>query len=387
MASKKQEDKISAFFKSFAEADDEINFRFSNSIIYDKLPVISTGSLSLDDALSSGGLPKGRVIQYYGQSGAGKSLMAMLAIKEAQKDNPKAMQVFIDAEQTYSEVWATQLGIDSRRVLIVDGEQAINGRRCFTMLLGEPKENARTHEYEGKKVEGLLDKIANGEMNINLIVLDSLGQMIPPGEDVAKVGKMNMALMARFLTKELKRLVLEVKKANVVFIIINHNKDNMDPYGQDHTFSGGNTLMHTLSGNVYFQASNSKDKVLRDADENKVGGVILAAVEKTKFGPWPRKCEFTVDFRKGIVNVEEEIYTLAIKYGVIVKATAVSHEYGDLKWTGKPKTIEAIAANQSLADELVIKINEARENERASRKAQQEAVLGSSVSEEEIEEE
>jgi recombination protein RecA len=388
MATKKNNinDKVAAFFKGFAEADDEINFHFSNDVNYDKLPVISTGSLVLDDALSSGGFPKGRVIQLYGPSGSGKTLMAMLGIKQAQEENKDAMQVFIDAEQTYSEPWATQLGIDPRRVLIVDGEQAVNGRRCFTMLLGEPKEDAKTHVYKGKKTEGLMDKIANGEMNINMVVLDSLGQIIPPGEDVALVGKMNMALMARFLSKELKRLVLEVKNANIPFIIINHKKDNMDPYGADHTFSGGNTLMHTLSANVYFDASRAKDKQIFDNDDNKVGGVILATVEKSKFGPWPRKCEFTVDFRKGIINVEEEIYELAVKYNIIQKTSTVTHEYGDKKWTGKPKTIEALVKDEKMSAEIKAKIGEAREAERAAKKAEQEAAMGNTSTDEEEEE-
>lgn len=371
---KKTTDAVTAFFQGFAEADEEISFRFSNEVVYDKLPVINTGSLVLDDALSCGGVPKGRVVQYYGQSGSGKTLMAMIAILNAQKEDPTAMQLFIDAEQTYSEEWASKLGLDPRRVVVVDGEQAVNGRRCFTMLLGEPKEDAKTHVYKGKKKEGFLDKVTNGEMNFNMVVLDSLGQIIPPGEDVAAVGKMNMALMARFLSKELKRLVLEVKKANIPFIIINHKKDNMDPYGVDHTFSGGNTLMHTLSANVYFQGSRSKDKILFDEDENKVGGVIMATVEKSKFGPWPRKCEFMVDFRKGVINIEEEVYELAIKYDVIQKTSSITHEFGDDKWKGRSQTCEALK-DEVLRNKILAKIEEARDLERETNKAKQEAAF------------
>ena len=156
MATKKsnQFDKTRAFFESYKTTDEEIDFRFSNEVVWDQLPVIHSGSLVLDDALSCGGIPKGRVVQYYGPSGSGKTLMAMLAIKNAQDEDPDAMQLFIDAEQTYDESWATKLGIDAKRVVIVDGEQAVNGRRCFTMLLGEPKENKKTHKLEGKKKEG-----------------------------------------------------------------------------------------------------------------------------------------------------------------------------------------------------------------------------------------
>jgi recombination protein RecA len=363
----KSADKTLEFFKSFAENDEEIEVRISDEVIYDELPVISTGSLSLDDALSSGGIPKGRVVQFYGPAGSGKTLMTMVLIKQAQLEDPDAMQLFIDAEQTYDHTWGAALGIDPKRVIVVDGEQAINGRRCFTMLLGEPKEDKKTHAYNGKKVEGFLDKVAQKEMNFNLAILDSLGQLIPPGEDTAEVGKMNMALMSRFLTKELKRLTLEVKRANIAFVIINHQKASMSAYGADHTFSGGNTLNHTLSANIYFKASTSKDKVILDEDDNKVGGMILATVEKSKFGPWPRKCEFKVNFGIGIIDTEVEVYNLAIKYKVITKESSVTHLYKDYKWVGQSKVVSALYEDESLKKEIIDAIVEARRLDRSLR--------------------
>lgn len=96
------------FFKAFADADEELDIKFANEY-GGKVPVIKTGSPSLDDALSSGGYPKGRLIQLYGPQHSGKTLMAMLAIVEAQKAEPEAKQLFIDAEGTFSEIWALLL--------------------------------------------------------------------------------------------------------------------------------------------------------------------------------------------------------------------------------------------------------------------------------------
>ncbi|RVX09795.1 DNA repair protein recA-like 2, mitochondrial [Vitis vinifera] len=48
-------------------------------------PVISTGSLKLDLALGIGGLPKGRIVEIYGQEASGKTTLALHIIKEAQK--------------------------------------------------------------------------------------------------------------------------------------------------------------------------------------------------------------------------------------------------------------------------------------------------------------
>lgn len=138
---------------------------------------------------------------------SGKSFLAMIGIYNAQKDDPEAKQVWLDAEQTFNSSWAETLGIDTRKVVVVSGERATNGRECFELLLGVPKEDAKTHILAGKKKEGLLDKIASKELNINFIVLDSLGALIPPIEDVAIVGKAGMATLPRFLSKEFKKNV------------------------------------------------------------------------------------------------------------------------------------------------------------------------------------
>ncbi len=351
---------LDAFFKSYSDSEDHLDYKMANETVGEKVPVISTGSYALNDALSSGGLPKGRLIQYYGPPGSGKSLMAMIAMVEAQKLDSTSQQVFIDAEQTFDPNWAEVLGVDCSRVIHVEGDTAANGRKCFEMLLGVPKEDQK-HVLKGKSKEGLLDKITNGEFNINLIVLDSLGAIVPPGEDVAAIGKMNMALMARFLTTTFKKLTLEVSKAQVPLIIINHKRDNMDPYGSDHTYSGGNTYSHTLSANVYFEAVQRKDAMILDEKENKVGHPLRATVEKSKFGPHPRKCEFKVNFGIGVIDKHEEIAQLALDYNVVTKPSNVSHEYGDRKWVGFPKYCEAIKDDPALATELLVKIDDARE--------------------------
>ena len=363
--------KLEAFFKSYSDSEDQLDFRMAHETVGQKLSVISSGTLALDDALSSGGLPKGRLIQYYGAPGSGKSLMAMIAMKEAQAEDPEAQQVFIDAEQTFDPAWAAIIGVDTSRVIIVDGDTAVNGRKCFEMVLGVPKEDAKTHILKGKSKEGLLDKIMSGEFNINLVILDSLGSVIPPGEDISAIGKMNMALLARFLTTTFRKLSLEVSKAKVPFIIINHKKANMDPYGTDHTFSGGNTYAHFLSANVYFEPVNRADAKILDNKDNKIGQTIRATIEKSKFGPWPRKCEFKVDFGIGVIDQHEEIAQLALDYNIITKPTSVTHEYGEMKWVGFGKFCDAIKENQELAEELKLKISEARDNKWESKRQEQ----------------
>ena len=63
------------------------------------VPVIRSGSITLDQALGIGGYPKGRVIEIYGPESSGKTTLAIHAIAEAQKAG--GIAAFIDAEHAF----------------------------------------------------------------------------------------------------------------------------------------------------------------------------------------------------------------------------------------------------------------------------------------------
>lgn len=345
------------FLKVFSTEETEDDCHSADTIA--EAESITTGSIALDVALGCGGWPKGRITQIYGQTASGKSLLCLLAIKTAQKLDSNAQQVWIDAEQTFNPKWATQIGIDLSRLVVIEGEKAQNGRQCFEILLGLPKEDTKTHAYLGKKQNGLFDEIAAGNLNVNFIVLDSLGALIPPIDDVASVGKASMASLSRFLSKELKRVSLDVKKAKVPFVIINHVRSTLDPYSSsDHCFSGGNAYAHFLSANIFIKPISKKDTQVLDEKENKIGHTLRAVIEKTKFGPWPRTAEFKLDFIQGIVDTHEEIIQVALEKDIIIKPTTMSYEFGDKKWVGMPKLVEAVKEDLELQNALVEKIKE-----------------------------
>jgi recombination protein RecA len=90
------------------------------------IPVIPTGSVSLDIALGVGGLPKGRVIEIYGPESSGKTTLALHAIANAQKLG--GIAVLIDAEYAFDALYAKNLGVDIDNLLVSQpdtGEQAL----------------------------------------------------------------------------------------------------------------------------------------------------------------------------------------------------------------------------------------------------------------------
>ena len=157
------------------------------------VPVISTGSLSLDMALGVGGIPRGRVIEVYGPESSGKTTLAMHCIAEAQKQG--GLAAFIDAEHAFDKSYAEKLGIDTENLLI---SQPDNGEQALEIT------------------EHLIRSGA-----IDIIVVDSVAALVPRGELEGEMGDSKMGLQARLMSQALRKLTGTISKTGCSCIFIN----------------------------------------------------------------------------------------------------------------------------------------------------------------------
>ena len=101
------------------------------------LDFISTGSLAIDHALGTAGVPKGRIIEIYGPESSGKTTLALHIIAEAQKNGDLA--AIIDMEHALDAGYAEKLGVDKDRLLISQpdyGEQALEiAEECINLKM------------------------------------------------------------------------------------------------------------------------------------------------------------------------------------------------------------------------------------------------------------
>src|SRR5271166_1082358 len=70
-----------------------------DSNVSSDIPVIPTGSLTLDLALGVWGVPRGRVIEIYGPESSGKTTLTLSIIKQLQQ--AQGVAAFIDAEHAF----------------------------------------------------------------------------------------------------------------------------------------------------------------------------------------------------------------------------------------------------------------------------------------------
>lgn len=90
--------------------------------------VIPTGALTLDKALG-GGLPRGRIIEVYGEESSGKTTLALSIIKQAQKLN--LFTAFIDQEHTFNRAYAAQTGVNLEQLMYTSIDDGLGMLREF----------------------------------------------------------------------------------------------------------------------------------------------------------------------------------------------------------------------------------------------------------------
>jgi recombination protein RecA len=336
------------------EAEKEIvNFFGEDTIFFDgnistKYDAISTGSPMLDEAVGIGGIPMGRITQLAGQESSGKTMLALSCIKNYLNENPDNTALFIDAEYTYDPEWAKNQGVDISRVMVIKTNDA---KAIFEGLIGTMKVNSKTKKAS-KNMKGILDHVIEGKdprfKNLGIIVLDSIAVLNTPLEISADIGKANMAPIPRFLSTELKKLTPVVAQANVAFIGINQVRVNLGQmFGDPTTSPGGKALKHACSLMVNMAPVFSADSVIKDEEGSRIGHTVRAKIQKNKVGAPFRQAEYKVEYKKGIVNTDEEVFDLAVKYGLIERPSSQSYLIDGEKIRGRDKAMAAFVASSS----------------------------------------
>ena len=290
------------------------------------VPVIRSGSITLDQALGIGGYPKGRVIEIYGPESSGKTTLAIHAIAEAQKAG--GIAAFIDAEHAFDSTYAQKLGVDIDELLI---SQPDNGEQALEIA------------------DHLIRSSA-----IDIVVIDSVAALTPKAEIEGEMGEAKMGLQARLMSQALRKLTASISKTGTVCIFINQLRDQIGVvYGNPETTTGGNALKFYASVRVDIR----KASVIKDGEEQ-MGARAKVKIVKNKLAPPFRRAEFDIMYGEGISKLGE-IIDLGVDNGIIKKSGSW-FSYGDQKLgQGRDAVKEALKNNDALRDEIETKVRAA----------------------------
>jgi recombination protein RecA len=287
------------------------------------IPVISTGSISLDWALGVGGFPRGRVIEIFGPESSGKTTLALQTIAQAQKLGGVA--AFVDAEHALDAKYAQKLGVDLDNLLV---SQPDNGEQALEIT------------------EVLIR--SNG---VDVVVVDSVAALVPRAEIEGEMGEAQMGLQARLMSQALRKLTGVVSKSKTSLIFINQLREKIGVmFGNPETTTGGRALKFYSSVRVDIRRIGA----IKDGDAV-VGGRTRVKVVKNKVAPPFREAEFDVMYGEGISR-EGDLLDKGVERNIIEKSGTWFSYGGERLGQGRENAKAFLKANPNSANAIEAKL-------------------------------
>ncbi|GIO93372.1 protein RecA [Paenibacillus lactis] len=291
-----------------------------------QVEIVPSGSLALDIALGTGGLPRGRIIEVYGPESSGKTTVALHAIAEVQKTGGQA--AFIDAEHALDPSYASKLGVN------ID-----------ELLLSQPD----TGEQALEIAEALVRSGA-----VDIIVIDSVAALVPKAEIEGDMGDSHVGLQARLMSQALRKLSGAINKSKTIAIFINQLREKVGVmFGNPETTPGGRALK--------FYSTVRLD--VRRVESIKMGNDVVGnrtriKVVKNKVAPPFKQAELDIMYGEGISR-EGSLIDIGTELDIVDKSGAWYSFGGDRLGQGRENAKQFLKEHPEVANVIENKIREA----------------------------
>ena len=335
-----------------------------------------------------GGLPRKRVVEFFGPESSGKTTSALDIVKNAQMvfeqeweqkteelkeklENSRASKasktavkelemqldslqeplkiVYLDLENTLDTEWAKKIGVDVDNIWIV-----------------RPEMNSAE-----EILQYVLDIFETGE--VGLVVLDSLPYMVSQNLIDEELTKKAYAGISAPLTEFSRKVTPLLTRYNAIFLGINQIREDMNSQYNAYSTPGGKMWKHACAVRLKFRKGDYLDEngaSLTRTARNPAGNVVESFVEKTKaFKPDRKLVSYTLSYHDGI-QIENDLVDVAVEFGVIQKAGAwfsiVDLETGEimtdedeepLKFQGKANLVRRFKEDDFLFDMVMTAVH------------------------------
>lgn len=241
---------------------------------------VDSGSLLLNRALGGNGWAIGRVANLVGDSGSGKTL---IAVEACANFLPLVQSIddirYVEAEMAYDEEYGKVIGMPPEI---------------------HPVDNIATVEQFFADLEAFT-VARRGQRTPSLYVVDSLDAMSDAAELDREIDQGSFgAAKAKKMSELFRRSVVNISAANCTLIIVSQLRDKIGVmFGEKQTRSGGRALQFYCSQVTWLSELKKIDKTIHGS-KHIIGTHIRARNKKSKVGLPFKEADLTLWFGYGI---------------------------------------------------------------------------------------
>lgn len=279
------------------EAKEELIVKGLPSYDYKKIPFTSPYM----NYITYGGLPLGRLVEFYGEEGGGKTTTALDMVANFQNMYPDRKVLYVDAENTLDTEWAMKLGVDISNV-----------------YLFQPKTQSAEEIFQL-----IVDIVNTGE--VGLWVLDSLPCLTSKNDlDKDLTDDARVAGISGALTRFCRMVVGPCAKHECMGIGINQVRDKIGSTipGLLST-PGGRAWKHFCTNRIEFRKGTYMDEngnTISRSSGSPDGQLIMVNMVKTKScRPNRHVGQYTINYEIGIDYIKD-VMEMGMTLGYINKS-------------------------------------------------------------------
>lgn len=379
----------------------EINKKFKAQIINQGTDIIEVAKIPFSSPTANwmtyGGIPVGKITEFFGGEGGGKTTSALdicanaqkkfnevfeqhrekvldeieqlkeKDTKESKKKADKLMSnlmeyvergprvvVYIDAEQTLDVQWAQLLGVDTEAMILV-----------------------RPQEQTAEQVLQIaIDLIATGD--VGLCVLDSIPMLVSQNIFNEDMDKKSYGGISQALTVFCSKVTPHLTQQQCAFIGINQIREDLASMHNTVSTPGGKMWKHACSLRLRFRKDTLLDMnngELTSRAENPAGNRVGIEIAKTKVcKPDRRIGYYTLNYTEGI-DVLADIITVALQYRILKQGGSwyyyldeegnveVDAENNEIKFQGKAKLLDELRNDEEFKEDVISRLDKVMYNE------------------------
>ena len=254
-----------------------------------KIPSLSGDLPSFDEeAIGCGGLPKGRIIEWFGEESSGKTTLALHYVAKEQARG--GICAYIDVEHALNPDYMNSLGVNVE-----------------DLVVSQPESMEDALE--------ILEALVDSEL-VSLIVLDSVAALCPRAELEGESGDSCMGLVARLMGQAMRKLRGKCAVNGIPVIFINQTRTSLgQTYGDPTVTPGGKALKFFSTLRVRISKIGGDNGKIKNGNDI-IGHKIKLNVVKNKVGVPARTTEVDLIYGVGL-DTFADLISYAVKIKVI----------------------------------------------------------------------